>query len=118
MAKPAMAARSIEFGSLIISWVSPGTSAAGVRNVGAGAGAVRLYSGNALFTESPGAGVGLPTPKGTVLAGPITGAPAILVARPSASMTVPCGIDAIRAMLAVSSGAVVAGTRIQMPGSM
>jgi hypothetical protein len=49
-------------------WVRPGVAAGGVRKVAAGAGAVRRYWGKGLLPLSPGAGVGPPTPKGTVLA--------------------------------------------------
>ena len=49
--------------------------------------------------------------------GSICGPPATVKEVPWASMVVPCGMEAMRTIVAPSSGTVVAGTLSQTPGS-
>jgi len=93
-----------------IAWVMP----AGTGLVRNGFGCPRLYSGKPFGV--PCGGTLPPTGNGTVFAKANFGTVTVK-AVPSAARALPCGIVARRVTLAVSTGSVVDGTLIQMPGS-
>src|SRR5450755_1510924 len=73
---------------------------------------VAIWLGNGIFFTGL-----LPITNGVMSTGGMTGFPAAVDEVPWASIVVPCGIDAMRAMVAPSAGLVVGGTASQIPGS-